>query len=195
MTSAQKYIKKQFRESAEVKNLMAENLSSEIENVAKQVVSALQNGQKILWCGNGGSAADSQHLSTELMSRLRFNRPGIPSIALTTDTSFLTAHTNDFDFEDIFSRQIIALGQPGDVLIGISTSGNSKNVLQAIKTASAKKILTIAFSGKTGGEMKKLADCCLTVPSDDTQRIQEGHITIGHILCDLIEKSLYGTDV
>lgn len=186
------YIKKQFRESAEVKNLMAENLSAEIDKIAEKVVQALNNGNKILWCGNGGSAADSQHLSTELISRLRFNRPAIPSLALTTDTSFLTAHTNDFDFDDIFSRQIEGLGQPGDVLIGISTSGNSNNIVKAIKTAESKKILTVALSGKNGGIMKNLADLNLVVPSNDTQRIQEGHITIGHILCDLIEKSLYG---
>ena len=188
------YIKNQFRESAEVKNLMAENLSEEVDEIAVKVVEALKKGKKIFWCGNGGSAADSQHLSTELISRLRFNRPAIPSIALTTDTSFLTAHTNDFDFDDIFSRQIEALGQAGDVLIGISTSGNSKNILKAIKTAKSKEILTIVFSGKNGGTMKNIANFSLIVPSHETQRIQEGHITIGHIICDLIEKSLYGNN-
>jgi D-sedoheptulose 7-phosphate isomerase len=186
------YIKNQFHESAEVKTLMAEKLSEEVDKIAVQVVEALKNGKKMFWCGNGGSAADSQHLSTELISRLRFNRPAIPSIALTTDTSFLTAHTNDFDFDDIFSRQIEALGQPGDVLVGISTSGNSGNIIKAIRTAKSKELLTIAFSGKDGGTMKSLADFSLIVPSNETQRIQEGHITIGHILCDLIEKSLYG---
>lgn len=187
------WIQRQFRESAEVKQAMAKKLAREVNQVSVEMIRALQNGKKIMWCGNGGSAADSQHLSTELVSRLRFTRPAVASLALTTDTSLLTAHSNDYGFEEIFARQIEALGQPGDVLIAISTSGNSKNVLQAIKAANHIGVCTIAFSGKDGGAVKKYAHYCLIVPSQDTQRIQEGHITIGHILCDIIEHSLFRT--
>jgi len=192
MTSYKEFIKQQFKDSASIKNELAEKYSEEIEKIANLMIKALKDNNKILWCGNGGSAADSQHLSTELVSRLMFNRPAIPSIALTTNTSMLTAHANDFGFDSIFSRQVEALGNPGDVLIAISTSGNSENLIQAVQTAKSNQILTIALSGKNGGKIKNLADFSIIVPSDSTQRIQEGHITIGHILCDLIEQSLYG---
>jgi D-sedoheptulose 7-phosphate isomerase len=191
MASYLQFIKQQFKESASVKTAMAEKLSNEINRLAKLFIQALKDDKKILWCGNGGSAADCQHLSTELISRLQFNRPSIPSIALTTNSSFLTAHSNDFGFDSIFSRQIDALGKPGDVLMAISTSGNSRNIIQAIKTAKKKKLNTVALSGKDGGQISRIADYCLIVPSFNTQRIQEGHITIGHILCDLIEQNLF----
>ncbi len=170
---------------------MAEKLPEKIATIANVLIQALRNGQKLMWCGNGGSAADSQHLSAELVSRLRFDRPAIPSIALTTDTSLLTAHSNDCGFENVFSRQIEALGQAGDIVIVISVSGNSANVIEAIKTAKNKNLPSIALTGKDGGEIKNLADYCIIVPSYDVQRIQEGHITIGHILCDLIEQTLF----
>ena len=192
MTSFIAFIKQQFRESASVKMELAEKYPEEIEKIADLMIKALKSDNKILWCGNGGSAADSQHLSTELVSRFMFNRPAIPSLALTTNTSLITAHANDFGFDSIFSRQVEALGNRGDILVAISTSGNSQNLIQAIQTAKSNQIITIALSGNKGGKIKNLADFSIIVPSDSTQRIQEGHITIGHILCDLIEQSLYG---
>ena len=194
MTQLVKRIQSQFRASAEVKLAMSERLSKQVAQVATVMISALRRGGKILWCGNGGSAADSQHLATELICRLNLNRPPLASLALTTDTSLLTAQSNDFGFDSVFSRQVEALGQPGDILVGISTSGNSANVLTAIRAAKAKKIITVALTGKDGGALKGLADHCLIVPSSDTQRIQEGHITIGHILCDLIEHDLFAAE-
>ena len=189
------FIQQQFLESASVKKAMAEQLSVEIEHIVKRIIQAIKDDKKILWCGNGGSAADCQHLSTELVSRLQLNRSSIPSIALTTNSSLLTAHTNDFGFDTIFSRQIDALGKPGDVLIAISTSGNSLNIIQAIKTAKEKNVTTIALSGRDGGKIVDIADYCLVVPSNNTQRIQEGHITIGHIICDLIEQNLFNEKI
>ena len=194
MNTKRKMIERQFTESAAVKTKMAGTLPAEIETVSEVLLLTIRKQKKILWCGNGGSAADAQHLSTELVSRLRFNRPAIASIALTTDTSFLTAHANDFGFDDIFARQIEALGNKGDVLIGISTSGNSENIIRAIERAKKQKITTVVLSGKDGGKLKKIADYNLIVPSRETQRIQEGHITIGHILCDLIEQELYAAE-
>ncbi len=185
-------IRNQFCASAAVQQTMSEQLSSQVAQIAEVMIAALRRGGKILWCGNGGSAADCQHLATELVCRLTLDRPPLASMALTTDTSLLTAQTNDFKFDSVFSRQVEALGKPGDVLIGISTSGNSVNVLEALRVAQTRQIVTIALSGKDGGKVKGLADYCLIVPSSDTQRIQEGHITIGHILCDLIERNLFG---
>ena len=185
-------IKAQLLESASVKKIMAEQLSEQIAGIAEILINALRNDKKIMWCGNGGSAADSQHLSAELVSRLRFNRPSISSVSLTTDTSLLTAHSNDCGFGAVFSRQIEALGRAGDVLIVISTSGNSDNIINAVNSAKDLNIYSVAFSGKDGGKIKNLADYSIIVPSDDVQRIQEGHITIGHIVCDLLEQNLFG---
>ena len=152
------------------------------------LILSIKDGNKVLWCGNGGSAADSQHMSKELMGGLRdHDRPPIPSISLTTDSSFLTAWSNDTDFESVFSRQVQGLGKKGDVLVGISTSGNSKNVISALKQAKFKGLKTVVFTGKLGGMMKNLADTTIYVPSEDTQRVQEGHIMIGQIICGLIE--------
>jgi D-sedoheptulose 7-phosphate isomerase len=184
------YIQQQFEESARVKQRLATDYSHQILRLSQLLVSSLEKGGKILLCGNGGSAADAQHLATELVSRLRRTRPAIPALALTTDTSLLTAHSNDFGFEDVFSRQVEALGREGDVLIAISTSGNSPNVLKAIRTARARKMTVIGLTGGSGGKMADLVEHCLVVPSEDTQRIQEAHITIGHILCDLVEKEI-----
>ena len=192
MSSVLEHIKQQFRESASLKNEMAEKLANEIEKIAERITQAVTDHQKILWCGNGGSAADCQHLSTELVSRLQLDRPPIASMALTTNSSFLTAHANDVGFETIFSRQIDAFAKPGDVLIAISTSGQSVNIIHAVKFAKEKKVTTIALTGKDGGQLIHLVDYCLVVPSYNTQRIQEGHITIGHILCDIIEQTLFG---
>tara|TARA_B100000242_G_scaffold135912_1_gene96573 strand:- start:422 stop:994 length:573 start_codon:yes stop_codon:yes gene_type:complete len=163
-----------------------------IEKAAELMNTVIKSGNKILWCGNGGSAADAQHLATELMGGMgNYDRRPIPSIALTTDSSFLTAWSNDTDFESIFSRQIQGIGKENDLLIGISTSGNSANIIAAIKQAKFKRLNTILLTGKTGGKMASLADVTIFVPSENTQRIQESHIMIGQILCGLLEKNVF----
>ena len=184
-------IKNQILESAKIKNKIVEDGVEQIEKAAEVFINCIKNGGKILWCGNGGSAGDAQHLATELMGGMTdHDRKPIPSIALTTDSSFLTAWSNDTDFESIFSRQIQGLGKEGDVLVGISTSGNSKNVINALKQAKYKNLKTISLTGKTGGNLGGVADITIKVPSNDTQRIQESHIMIGQILCSLLELSL-----
>ena len=184
-------IKNQILESAKIKNEMVKNGLESIEKAAESLIGSINAGGKILWCGNGGSAADAQHLATELMGGMSdHDRMPIPSIALTTDSSFITAWSNDTDFDSIFSRQVQGLGAEGDVLIGISTSGNSENVINALKQAKYKNLKTIAFTGKTGGNLDGIADITIKVPSDNTQRIQESHIMIGQILCSLIELSI-----
>ncbi|HBN44986.1 MAG TPA: SIS domain-containing protein [Candidatus Marinimicrobia bacterium] len=183
----------QIRESSDVKNTMIVTCVEDIEKGAELMVNAVKNGKKILWCGNGGSAADAQHMAAELMGGLRsHDRPAIQSIALTTDTSFITAWSNDTDYESIFSRQIEGLGNAGDVLMAISTSGNSKNVIKAVEACRAKGISVIVLTGKTGGVLKELGDVTVSIPSDDTQRIQEGHLLAEHILCAIVEKSVTG---
>ena len=184
-------IKKQILESASVKENMLEYCVPDIEVAAKILIDSIKNGGKIFWCGNGGSAGDSQHLATELMGGMsNHDRKPIASIALTTDTSFITAWANDTDFESIFSRQVQGLGNKGDVLVGITTSGNSKNVLAAVKQAKYKELKTIVLTGKSGGRITGMADITIHIPSDDTQRIQEGHIMTGQILCGLVEDAL-----
>ena len=161
-----------------------------LERIAGEMTRAIFDGKKVLWCGNGGSAADSQHLAAELMGRFRRERRGLPSIALTTDTSVLTAIGNDYGYDKVFERQVAGLCVKGDVLVGISTSGNSRNVCAAIETARTLGAFAIAFTGEGGGMMAKLADATLRVASKDTARIQEGHILCGHMLCDWIEQSI-----
>ena len=184
-------IKNQILESAKIKNKIVDDGVEQIEKAAEVFINCIKNGGKIFWCGNGGSAGDAQHLATELMGGMTdHDRKPIPSIALTTDSSFLTAWSNDTDFESIFSRQIQGLGKEGDVLVGISTSGNSKNVINALKQAKYKNLKTISLTGKTGGNLDGVGDITIKVPSNDTQRIQESHIMIGQILCSLLELSL-----
>tara|TARA_B100000579_G_scaffold372776_1_gene336107 strand:+ start:66 stop:641 length:576 start_codon:yes stop_codon:yes gene_type:complete len=184
-------IKNQILESAEIKNKIVKDGIEQIEKAAEIFINCIKNGGKILWCGNGGSAGDAQHLATELMGGMTdHDRKPIPSIALTTDSSFLTAWSNDTDFDSVFSRQIQGLGQEGDVLVGISTSGNSKNVINALKQAKYKNLKTISLTGKTGGDLYGVADVTIKVPSNNTQRIQESHIMIGQILCSLLESYL-----
>jgi D-sedoheptulose 7-phosphate isomerase len=158
-----------------------------LESIAFAMASTLRAGGKILWCGNGGSAGDSQHLAAELVGRFRRDRRGLASIALTTDSSALTAIANDHGYECVFSRQVEALGAPGDILVGISTSGNSPNVVAAMQAARAMELATVAFTGAGGGRMAPLADHLFAVASRDTARIQEAHILAGHMLCDWIE--------
>jgi D-sedoheptulose 7-phosphate isomerase len=158
-----------------------------LQRIAEKMTSAILAGHKVLWCGNGGSAADSQHLAAELMGHFRRERRGLPSIALTTDTSILTAVANDYGYERVFERQVEALCTKGDVLVGISTSGSSKNVCAALKSARKSGAFAVAFTGQGGGAMASVADITLSIASKDTARIQEGHILCGHMLCDWIE--------
>jgi D-sedoheptulose 7-phosphate isomerase len=154
-------------------------------------VQALKRGNKLLFAGNGGSAADAQHWAGELVSRFYYDRPGLPGIALTTDTSILTAIGNDYGYDYVFARQVEALGQQGDVLYAISTSGNSRNIVRAIEAARAKGMQVIGFTGQGGGQMAELCDLCFRVPSGETPRIQEGHEALGHMLCALIEAEMF----
>ncbi|MGB9031956.1 MAG: D-sedoheptulose 7-phosphate isomerase [Acidobacteriaceae bacterium] len=159
-----------------------------LERIAAVMCRTILNGRKILWCGNGGSAADSQHLAAELVGRFLLDRRALPSIALTTDTSILTAIGNDHGYEHVFRRQVEALGVGGDLIVGLSTSGNSKNVVNALKTARELGLFTVGFTGQSGGAMANFSDEILCVPSAATPRIQEAHILCGHMLCDCVEK-------
>lgn len=166
-------------------------IQKNISKAADILISAFAGGNKVLWCGNGGSAADCQHLSAELVAKLDKQRPALASLALTTDTSYLTAWINDNKNADaLFSRQIEALGNQGDVLMALSTSGNSANILKAVKTAQDKGLQLVVFCGKGGGALKNIGDANICIPSDNTQRIQEMHILAGHILCECVENSL-----
>ncbi len=190
----QSFIQDSLKASAETKQRIAEQCTADISKAIDMIISAFNKKKKILLCGNGGSAADAQHLATELVIRLSPNikRRGLPAIALTTDTSTLTAGANDLGYESVFARSIEALGNEGDVLIGISTSGNSPSVNKAFVIARELKISTIGFLGKDGGKAKGLCDLSIIVPSNDTQRIQEGHITIGHIIFQEVEQEMFG---
>ena len=158
-----------------------------LESIARAMAAALHRGNQILWCGNGGSAGDSQHLAAEIVGRFRRERRGLASIALTTDTSILTSISNDYGYEAVFARQVEAISKPGDILVGISTSGNSHNVIAALETAKLHEVTTVAFTGQGGGRMGALADYLFAVESRDTARIQEAHILAGHMLCDWLE--------
>lgn len=185
-------IKNEISESIDVKKSILNNhdIISNIENLSIEVLNSLKKGGKIIFCGNGGSFADSQHLAAEFISRLRFDRPSLSSIALGTNNSSLTAVGNDYGFDDIFSREINALGNKMDVFIPISTSGNSPNIINAIKSAKDKSIKVIGLSGKDGGKMKEICDLII-VPSLSTEKIQEAHIMIGHIVCSIVEQQIF----
>ena len=177
-----------IKDSADTKLRMLEVCMDDIEKASELMLDCVNNGNKILWCGNGGSAADAQHMSAELMGGLRsHSRKPIPSIALSTDTSFITAWANDTSYDEIFSRQIEGVGSPGDILIAISTSGNSRNVINALASAESSEIKSIILTGGTKGKMKEMGNVLISVPSDDTQRIQECHLLIEHILCENTE--------
>lgn len=166
-------------------------LRAQIGDAVALCVSALRAGKKIMFAGNGGSAADAQHWAGELVSRFYYDRPGLPAIALTTDTSILTAIGNDYGYDYTFARQIEALGQEGDVFVAISTSGRSKNIMRALDASEAKGVRVIGFTGEGGGDMRDRCDICFRIPSDETPRIQEGHEFIGHLLCALIESEMF----
>lgn len=184
-------IEKMIAESIAVKQQIIDKCALEISNASDIIIQAILNGKKVLWCGNGGSAADAQHMAAELMGGLvSHDREPIASIALTTDTSFITAWANDTDYSSIFSRQVQGLGKSGDVLIAISTSGNSVNIVNAINIANKKDIKVIILTGKTGGAMANLGDVKICIPSSNTQRIQEGHLLVEHVLCELAEAAI-----
>jgi D-sedoheptulose 7-phosphate isomerase len=191
----QQRIQQQFFDSADLKYAAAEPLSKSITEAVDAVIGCITGGGKVMACGNGGSAADAQHFAAELVGRFERERPGLAAIALTTDTSILTAIGNDYDFAAIYSKQVQALGQPGDVLIAISTSGNSANVLAAIEAAHAREMTVVALTGRTGGRLRALlsdTDVLIAVPHDRTARIQEVHLLSLHCLCDAIDFQLLG---
>jgi len=185
------HIIKIFKESIRVKEAFVNENLSKLVNVVEAVTSALKAGSKILIFGNGGSAADAQHIAAEFVNRFVIERPPLPAIALTTDTSVITSIGNDYDFSEIFSKQIRAIGQPGDIAWGISTSGNSANVLKGLEVAKKMGLVTIAFTGKDGGDIAKIADLSINVSSSVTARIQEVHITAGHAICELVDIKLF----
>lgn len=187
------FLENSLRESSETKLRILESCGEDIFKASDTIISSISKCGKILLCGNGGSAADAQHIATEFMIRLSHDikRPAISAIALTTDTSNITAGGNDIGFDNIFARNVEGLGREGDILIAISTSGNSKNVLNAVAKAKQMGIHTIGWLGGSGGFLKSEVDIPIIVPSDNTQRIQEGHITIGHIICEIVERELY----
>jgi D-sedoheptulose 7-phosphate isomerase len=184
-------ILKRFKESGEAKTRFLKENLPKLLDVIKLISHRFEAGNKILFFGNGGSAADAQHLAAEFVNRYIMDRPPLPAIALTTDTSILTSVSNDFSFKEIFAKQLRALGKEGDVAIGISTSGNSPNIVKAFEVAKEMGIKTVALTGSDGGDLAKMADISLVVPSTSTPRIQEAHILIGHILCEMVEHQLF----
>jgi D-sedoheptulose 7-phosphate isomerase len=194
MINKEKFFSDSLKESAETKLNIEKNCKADVLKAVNIIAESYRNGKKMLLCGNGGSAADCQHIATEFMIRLsrHIQRPALPAIALTTDTSNLTAGGNDIGWENVFARSVEGLGSEGDILLAISTSGNSPNVIKAVEKAHEKKMLVVAFLGDNGGKLKSKADLSIIIPSSNVQRIQEGHITIAHIICELVEMELYG---
>jgi len=194
MVNKEKFFSDSLKESSQIKLEIEKTCKADVLKAVDIISYAYRNGKKMLLCGNGGSAADCQHIATELMVRLSHNiqRPALPAIALTTDTSNLTAGGNDIGWENVFARSVEGLGNEGDILLAISTSGNSPNVVKAVDKAHEKKMKVIAFLGGAGGKLKDIVDLPVVIPSSNVQRIQEGHITIAHIICELVEMELYG---
>jgi D-sedoheptulose 7-phosphate isomerase len=190
-------IRKYLNESVEVKRKIMDDpsLLDKIEKTTSLIVDAYGSGKKLILFGNGGSAADAQHIAAELVNKLKLERSALAALAFTTDTSILTSVANDYDYSRVFARQVEALANEGDVVIGISTSGNSLNVLKGIEAAKEKGARTIGFTGKDGGKLVQIADLTIEVPSSDTPRIQEAHITILHIICFLVERELFGKKI
>jgi D-sedoheptulose 7-phosphate isomerase len=188
-------IKSIISASIEVKQaiLADDAMIQKLAVVSNLITEAFKNGNKVLFCGNGGSAADAQHLAAEFSGRFYTDRDALPAEALHVNTSYLTAVANDYSYDVVYARLVKGLGHTGDVLIGLSTSGNSKNIIEAFKMAKEKKMITIAFTGDTGGNMKELSDYLFNVPSKDTPRIQESHIMLGHIICQLVEEQYFGS--
>ena len=186
-------VKNIIKTSIDTKQRLLENdqLLNTIEEITEKIVTCFNNDGKVLFCGNGGSAADAQHLAAEFSGRFYFDREPLNSEALHVNTSYLTAVGNDYSYNEIYSRIVKAKGRKGDVLVGISTSGNSKNVVRALEQAKEQGMITVSFTGETGGKMKELSDYIINIPSTDTPRIQECHILVGHIICELVEDALF----
>jgi D-sedoheptulose 7-phosphate isomerase len=191
--TAAELLRAHLQGSIETKQRVLERCEADILRAAAEIATSLRMGGKLLLCGNGGSAADCQHIAGELISVLTqdYLRPGLAAVALTTDSSILTASANDFGYGGIFERQVQALGRPGDVVLGISTSGNSENVLRALTYARGNSMRTIALTGETGGKMAAAADVVIRIPDTNVQHIQEAHVTVGHILCAIVERSVF----
>jgi D-sedoheptulose 7-phosphate isomerase len=189
-----KDIKRIIGESIETKQLILKNdaLTATIYDVVAATVTCYKNGGKVLFCGNGGSAADAQHLAAELSGRFYFDRPPLEAEALHVNSSYVTAVANDYSYHHIYSRYVSGVGKPGDVIIGFSTSGNSENIVRALKVAREKKMVTVGMTGETGGKMKSVSHYLLNVPSTNTPRVQEAHIMLGHIICEMVEDALFG---
>ncbi|HNW51871.1 MAG TPA: SIS domain-containing protein [Prolixibacteraceae bacterium] len=186
-------ISKRITESIQIKEeiLKDESLLNEIQKIIGAITETYQQGGKVLFCGNGGSAADAQHLAAELSGKFYINRDPLEAEACHVNTSFLTAVANDFGYQKAYARYVKSTGKKGDVLVGLSTSGNSENILEAIKVAQTIGMKIVAFTGKSGGKMKEFADFLINIPSNDTPRIQEAHILIGHIICEMVEKNIF----
>ncbi len=184
-------VRHRFAESIDVKQRASEQLAVEIAQAVAEIVCSLRDGNKLMLCGNGGSAADAQHIAAEFVGRFQMERQPVAAIALTTNTSTITAIGNDYGYDDVFKRQVQAFGQDGDIFIGISTSGNSECVVRAAQAAREKGVFAISLTGQSGGRLADCADLAIRVPSDKTPRIQETHITIGHIICELVESELF----
>jgi D-sedoheptulose 7-phosphate isomerase len=189
----EEYIDRQIAEAQRIMSVMLKDkmILSALKGAVEACISGMRNGRKVLLAGNGGSAADAQHIAGEFVSRFAFDRPGLPAIALTTDTSIITAIGNDYGYETLFARQIQAHGNYGDIFIGYSTSGKSPNILRAFEEAKNKGLICIGMTGNGGGPMMELCDYLLQVPSTDTPKIQEGHLVLGHIICGLVENALF----
>lgn len=193
MLDLKAFVRKEFESSIQTKMKLLENpeIIKTVAKIAEVCIHSFKNGGKLLFAGNGGSAADAQHISAEFVSRFYFDRPGLPSISLSSDPSVVTAIGNDYGYENLFARQIQAYGKPGDVLIAISTSGKSPNVLKGIATAKAMGLITVAFTSEKGGDMAEVCDYAIQAPSSSTPNIQECHITIGHAICAGVEEALF----
>lgn len=189
-------VEKALKESIKLKKTVLEHpsITSDLNILAQKVVDSFKKGGRVYFCGNGGSAADAQHLAAELSGRYYYDRPPLAAEALHVNTSYLTAVANDYSYDEIYARLFIAFGQPADVLIGLSTSGNSKNVIRAFEEANKKGVLTVAFTGETGGKMNNVADMIFRIPSTDTPRIQEVHMLLGHSLCEIVEQKMFPKD-
>jgi D-sedoheptulose 7-phosphate isomerase len=186
-------VKRALQDSIELKKqvLQDEEMLLQLEVLAERMTASFKKGGKVYFCGNGGSAADAQHLAAELSGRYYYDRPPLAAEALHVNTSYITAVANDYSYDEIYARLFIAFGRPADVLIGLSTSGNSKNVIRAFEEANKKGVLTVAYTGKNGGELTKIADMSFKIPSTDTPRIQELHMLLGHSLCEIVEQKMF----
>jgi D-sedoheptulose 7-phosphate isomerase len=193
MSSMKNIFKSRISASIQLKEelLSREDLLITLEEIVEAILLCYSTGGKVLWCGNGGSAADAQHLAAELSGRFYYDRPPLSSEALHVNTSYITAVANDYSYDEIYARLIRGSGKPGDILIGLSTSGNSRNVIKALQVANEKGIVTVGFTGATGGDMKDHCQFLINIPSTDTPRIQECHMLIGHTICEIIEKTLF----